>query len=94
MAFFSLFIVLCALGVSIGIALGLIGLVYFVATGAPVASIAFTMLNQVKAYVLVSVPLYLFAGIVMNVSGVTHSLFEFAEVLVGRFRGGLAQSTS
>jgi tripartite ATP-independent transporter DctM subunit len=88
---FSLFIVLGALGVSLGIALGLTGLAYFISTGAPAASIAFTMLNQVKAYVLVSVPLYLFAGIIMNVSGVTQSLFEFAEVLVGRFRGGLAQ---
>src|SRR6185503_3511078 len=42
------------------------------------------------SFVLVSVPLFIFAGELMNVCGVTQRLVRFAAVMVGHFHGGLA----
>jgi tripartite ATP-independent transporter DctM subunit len=88
---FLAFCLLLAIGIPIGAALGLVGISYFFFTGAPIEAAAYTMLNAVKSYSLISVPLYLMAGQIMNVSGVSNRLFDFAEALVGRFRGGMAQ---
>ena len=41
-------------------------------------------------FVLVSVPLFIFAGELMNVCGVTHRLVRVAAVIVGHMHGGLA----
>lgn len=46
--------------------------------------------NSVNSFPLLAVPLFVFAGEVMNQGGVTDRLFNFANSLVGRFRGGLA----
>jgi tripartite ATP-independent transporter DctM subunit len=42
------------------------------------------------SFVLVSIPLFVFAGELMNVSGVTQRLVRFAAALVGHRHGGLA----
>lgn len=42
-------------------------------------------------FALLAIPLFLLVGKVMNESGVTHRLFDFAKALVGHFRGGLGQ---
>lgn len=89
-AFAALCVLLIA-GIPIGVSLGLVGIAYFHFTGAPIEAAAYTMLNAVKSYALISVPLYLMAGQIMNVSGVSNQLFDLAEALVGRFRGGMAQ---
>lgn len=49
-------------------------------------TITFTLANS---YVLLAVPLFMFAGSIMNVSGVTDKIFEFALALVGRMPGSL-----
>ena len=43
---------------------------------------------------LLAVPLFIFVANVMNVSGVIERLLAFAQAVVGRFRGGLAQMSS
>ena len=40
---------------------------------------------------LVAVPLFIFVGNLMNLSGITDRIFRFAYTLVGRIPGGLAQ---
>jgi tripartite ATP-independent transporter DctM subunit len=42
-----------------------------------------------NSYVLLAVPLFLFAAELMNVSNMTDKLLRFCDMLVGRFRGGL-----
>ena len=42
------------------------------------------------SFVLVAIPLFIFAGELMNLSGVTQRLVRFAEAMVGHFHGGLA----
>ena len=39
---------------------------------------------------LLAVPLFILAADIMNDSTVTDRLFQFANLMVGRFRGGLA----
>src|SRR6185369_8587781 len=41
-------------------------------------------------FVLMSVPLFIFSADIMNASKITDKLFNFANLLVGRLRGGLA----
>lgn len=40
-------------------------------------------------FILLAVPLFIFAANIMNTSKVTDKIFDFAKVLVGRWRGGL-----
>ncbi len=44
-----------------------------------------------NAYVLLAVPLFVFAANVMNAGTVSERIFDFCRLLVGRLRGGLAQ---
>lgn len=44
----------------------------------------------VSDYILVTLPLFILAGNIMNVSGIADRLFAFASALVGWMRGGLA----
>jgi len=44
-----------------------------------------------NSYVLLAVPLFVFAANIMNAGTVSERIFDFCKVLVGRLRGGLAQ---
>ena len=44
-----------------------------------------------NSYVLLAVPLFVFAANIMNAGTVSERIFDFCKVLVGRMRGGLAQ---
>jgi tripartite ATP-independent transporter DctM subunit len=52
--------------------------------------IAQRMFNGLDSFLILAVPLFLFLGEVMERAKITDRLVEFAESLVGRFRGGLA----
>ena len=43
-----------------------------------------------NSYILLAVPLFIFAASVMNAGTVSERLFDFAQAIVGRLRGGLA----
>ncbi|NHH99450.1 TRAP transporter large permease [Oceanimonas sp. MB9] len=45
--------------------------------------------NQLATPVLLAVPLFVFAGTLMSVSGIAGSLLKFVNLFVGRIRGGL-----
>lgn len=45
----------------------------------------------VQNYTLLAVPFFILAGNLMNETGITDSIFGFAQKLVGHMRGGLAQ---
>jgi TRAP-type mannitol/chloroaromatic compound transport system permease large subunit len=44
-----------------------------------------------NSYVLLAVPLFVFAANIMNAGTVSDRIFDFCRILVGRMRGGLAQ---
>lgn len=48
------------------------------------------MFRGLNSFPLLAIPLFVLAGELMNESGITHRIIAFADVLVGRFRAGLA----
>tara|TARA_R110000787_G_scaffold16622_30_gene51010 strand:+ start:4583 stop:5857 length:1275 start_codon:yes stop_codon:yes gene_type:complete len=66
---------------------------WFMATGdAPYSMriIANEMFKGLNSYPLLAIPLFILAGELMNESGITTRIIAFSNVLVGRFRAGLA----
>ncbi|UTR12728.1 TRAP transporter large permease [Evansella sp. LMS18] len=87
------------IGLIIGIpavfSMGLATLLYFILErglfDVPDFMIAQRTVFGLDKFALLAIPLFLLVGKVMNESGVTHRLFDFAKALVGHFRGGLGQ---
>jgi tripartite ATP-independent transporter DctM subunit/tripartite ATP-independent transporter DctP family solute receptor len=77
----------------VAIGLGIASLLAIIITGEiPLASIPHKMVNGLDSYVFIAIPLFLFAGRLMNAGGITDRLFRFARVLVGTISGGLAHA--
>jgi len=88
------FAILLIIGLPIGIALALsslIGLEFFSAV--PIEIAAQRMIAGIRSFSLLAIPLYVFAGALMNASGITQRLIDFANVFVGSIRGGLGHVT-
>ncbi|MBT6273649.1 MAG: TRAP transporter large permease [Chromatiales bacterium] len=92
--FFWVFLVAMGIGVPIVFALALGPLAGFIMAD---KVLFFKMLPQrmfggIAQFPVLAIPLFILAGEVMNVSGITQNLVNFANVLVGHIRAGLAQT--
>ena len=85
------FLVLFLLGFPVVLAIGLPCLAYLFINGIPVDLVAQRMLYALDSFPLIAVPVFLFVGSVMNCSGISHYIYQFANTAVGRLPGGLAQ---
>ena len=85
-----LWLPLMVLGMPIFLAIGTACLVYLMAHGEILLSIPQRLTASANSFPLLAAPFFMLTGMVMNTAGVTRRIFEFAEALVGRFRGGLA----
>lgn len=81
--------VLTVFSVPIGIAIGVGSAFHLYARGLPLMTIPQKMFTTVDNFTLLAIPLFLFAGRIMNSAGITRRLFNFANVLVGHVKGGL-----
>jgi tripartite ATP-independent transporter DctM subunit len=80
-----------AMGMPIGFAMLTSGFLYLLLSGQDVGLIAAQGLNGLfKSFVLLAVPMFIFAAEVMNSSVISERLLKFTSLLVGRLRGGLA----
>jgi tripartite ATP-independent transporter DctM subunit len=85
---------LMLLGTPIGFSLGIAALAALVQMDVP------ALLNMVPQrfyagldmFTLMAMPFFILAGEIMNKTGITHRLVQFANVLVGHLRGGLAHA--
>ena len=93
--FLGLFLVFLILGIPISLALGTGGLVYlyFTDNWMLVQALPQRMLAGVDQFVLLTIPLFLLAGTLMNFGGLSGRMIGFANALVGHFRGGLSLVT-
>lgn len=66
-------------------------IVYVLASGLPIELIGQRMAYALDSFPLVAVPVFIFVGNLMNNAGITEKIFTFANTLVGRAPGGLAQ---
>ena len=84
--------VLLFLGLPIAVSVGWISTAMLMVDGtvSPLA-IAQKVVNSVDSFPLMAVPFFVFAGELMNRSGVTDRIFNFAKAVVGHLPGGLGQ---
>ena len=87
---FATLIVFLVIGIPIAYALGLASLAYFLFVAPDMLVVmpqrVFSGMNN---YALISLPLFILMGQVMNSSGITARLIDMSMVLLGRLRGGL-----
>ncbi|KXF77031.1 C4-dicarboxylate ABC transporter [Paramesorhizobium deserti] len=87
-----IFLVLMAIGTPVAFAIGISGFVFFTAEATMPMSIAVQKIAAMsQSFPLLAVPFFIFAGHLMNESGITERLFRFSYVAVGWMAGGLAQ---
>jgi C4-dicarboxylate transporter, DctM subunit len=83
---------LILINVPIAVALGIVGVVAMWATQGPdmLPNVALVMFEGARSFPLLAIPMFIFAGALMNASSISIRLFAFASALLGFIRGGLA----
>lgn len=88
---FTLFLIL---GVPIAFAMGLSGVVALVlASDIPLLVLPQRMFASLDSFTLLAVPLFVLAGELMGVGGITARIVAFSRACVGHLKGGLAQAS-
>ncbi len=87
---------LILINVPIAIALGLVALFTMIISQGVSAlpNVALIMFDGATKFPLLAIPLFIFAGAIMNTGGISKRLIAFASALVGFVRGGLAMSAT
>lgn len=90
----AVFFVLLAIGVPIGFVLGIAGVLGIMQVGGTemLAMAPQRYFAGLDLFTFLAMPLFIFAGEIMNRAGITARLAAFADALVGHLRGGMAQS--
>jgi tripartite ATP-independent transporter DctM subunit len=86
------FIVLLALNVPIGFTIGISGAIFFLTNDMiPFSITVQRVVSQTQSIAFLAVPFFIFAGNLMNKTGITTRLLRFASLLTRRMAGGMAQ---
>ena len=89
---FAAFLILLFAGVPVGFAIGVSGLMFFFQHPEfPFTTVVQLPITQTQSITLLAVPLFIFAGNLMNASGITTKLIELSTLLTGHMTGGTAQ---
>lgn len=89
-----LLILFLLLGMPVAFALGISGFVFFIQQ----STLPFTMpvqliISQTQNFPLLAIPMFIFAGNLLNNTGITIRLMKLSSALVGHKHGGLAQTS-
>jgi tripartite ATP-independent transporter DctM subunit len=83
-------LLLMVMGLPVAVALGGGALIYVMVSGqVPDLVVLHRMVGGVDSFPLLAVPFFILAGNLMNSSGITNRIFEFAKAVVGWLPGGL-----
>jgi tripartite ATP-independent transporter DctM subunit len=87
------FVVLLAIGMPIGIVLLSLSLIYVLLEPA-ILDVVFAqrVVSGTQSFPLLAVPLFILTGELMNISGITRRVMDFAALVTHRMSGGLAQT--
>ncbi|MGE3863753.1 MAG: TRAP transporter large permease subunit [Burkholderiaceae bacterium] len=81
------------IGVPVAFALGLVALAYVASNGhIPFNTMSMQMYFGTQNLTLMAIPMLILAGTVLHAAGIAERMVDFAQVLVGRMRGGLAST--
>ena len=90
--FLPLFLVFLFVGVPVFFAMlvapGVI--LWFMGQERDIAFLYRNIYNGIDSFPLMAIPFFMLAGELMNRGGITHRLVDFAQVMIGHYRGGLA----
>jgi len=86
------FAVLLFLGMPVAFAIGISGLSFFLVTpGLPYTIVVQKALATTQSFTMLSIPLFIFAGNLMNNTGITKRLLRLSDVLTGHMYGNIGQ---
>ncbi len=90
----SAFFILLLLGMPVGIVLGVAGMIgiFDMGGGRFLAMVPDRFFSGLNLFPFLAMPFFILAGEIMNRSGLTMNLVNFAQALVGWLRGGMAHS--
>ncbi len=87
-----LFLMFLSMGMPVAFAIGISAVSFFLQhPELPSAMIVQLPISQTQNIAMLAVPLFIFAGNLMNEAGITSRFVRLAKVLTGHMRGGLAQ---
>ncbi len=86
---FGSFAILLAIGVPVAFCLGLSALVTLFYLDIPLVVAFQRMAAGIDVFALLAIPFFIYAGELMNQSGIAEKLVRLAESLLGRLKGGL-----
>lgn len=92
--FLGALLLLYAMGVPVGIAMGFTSVIVLASPYGPpfnLNTISNSLLFGLNSFALLAIPFYLILGRLMNRMGFTEDIFNFANSLVGWLRGGIGQ---
>ena len=84
------FVFLMVIRVPIAFSLGISSLITCFYSDIPLTPIAQRMVASLDSFALMTIPFFILAGHIMSQGGIATRIVNFASVLVGRMRGGLA----
>ncbi|KDB70324.1 TRAP transporter large permease subunit, partial [Bordetella bronchiseptica] len=84
------FVLLVLVGMPISFAMGISSLLAMLyQSDLPINLLVHRTVMGIDSFVLLAIPLFIFAGSIMEQGGISERLVRFAYTLLGRFRGGL-----
>lgn len=86
------FVILVALNVPVAFCMGISTVLALLAMGDLPAFVATAhkIATGIDSFTLLAIPFFILSGLLMGQGGIARRLIDFANVIVGRFRGGLA----
>jgi tripartite ATP-independent transporter DctM subunit len=91
--FLACFVLIFVLRIPIALGMMMSAIFYFVLAPGPATGVGMLanqfLSNMNVQFILIAVPLFIFAAKVMNSGEITEMVFRFANTLVGRWRGGM-----
>lgn len=89
----TLFFAAILSGVPVGFVLLIATATYLWASGTPMVVLPQTMVNGTGNFILLAIPFFILAGLIMERGGISERLVQFIHTLAGHLPGGLLQVT-
>ncbi|MCD8141418.1 MAG: TRAP transporter large permease [Planctomycetaceae bacterium] len=89
---FTVFLILLLLGMPVAFAIGISGFMFFLFTdGIPLTITVQKALSTTQSFTMLAIPLFIFAGNLMNHTGITSRIMRLSNVITGHMYGNIAQ---
>lgn len=86
------FVILLVLGMPVAFTIAIAGLAFFMVNPTlPMSIMAQNVVSPSQTYTMLAIPLFIFAGNLMNATGITSRLITLSNVLTGHMYGSLGQ---